>query len=148
MVGLSKTSFYNIYPNNEDVPGFLRYKSDILEFINYKFESIFKEMNDIIKELSNKKLIWFFAELCFQNHLYFKCLTLMVIEKEDSELKASSNSIQTEFEEIVFKYVKCISLDKNTTTNKDALINTIYHQILISSPSTWKESIINMSSKF
>jgi len=147
-VGLSKTSFYNIYPNYESRSGFDRYKKDLVDFIDYNLTNTFNQINEIIDKYSGNDIQKMFADTCYQNYIYFKCLALMNIEKEDFELIIVSQKIHKNFQKIIIKYLKSTTGRKKLTGIKNSLINTIYHQSLVAEPKDWRNSIIEILEEF
>ena len=147
-VGLSKTSFYNIYPNFENSKGFDRYKLDLIGFIDYKLLTIFGKLVELIEVSSAENMHKIFAEGCFQNYKYFKCLALLVIEKDDADLILVGKKIDKEFKKVIIKHLNKLTDKKKVTGMKNALISTIYHQSLVSEPNQWRTSIIEISEEF
>jgi len=145
---LSKTSFYNIYPNNESRTGFERYKHDLILFIEYKLGIIFNEIYGLISTYSIDERQEIFAETCYQNYVYFKCLALMIIEKEDTELILAGQKIHSDFQKVIATYLKKMTNSNNRNVMKNAIINTIYHQSIVSKPKNWKISIVEIVKGF
>lgn len=148
-IGLSKTSFYNIYPNSETSNGFDRYKHDFIDFFDYKLTTIFDQIKDATDRYSCNDLKKIFIEICYQNYTYLKCLALMVIEKEESELIIVGQKIHKEFQKVLAYYLKKVTNTKDQSGKKltnmqNALINTIYHQSLVAKAMDWRQSIIEI----